>query len=204
MATADQIEARTIPPRSPAQRRIVDAALKLVGEHGVNGTSLQMIADEIGVTKAAVYHQYNTKDAIILEVAQGPMRTLSAVVEAAEAEDDPAAARDLLLGKIIDLTIDRREIITKIHGDPAMARFLDENAEFRALMARLYELLAEGDTSVDARIRSALVTAGLAVAASHSLVSDVEDQELRGVLLELAHDILRDVPGPGAHHQPTR
>ena len=29
-----------------------------------------MIADAIGVTKAAVYHQYNTKDEIILAVAQ--------------------------------------------------------------------------------------------------------------------------------------
>ncbi|HEU4362461.1 MAG TPA: TetR family transcriptional regulator, partial [Mycobacterium sp.] len=40
--------------RSAAQTRILDAALQLIGENGVGGTSLQMIADEIGVTKAAV------------------------------------------------------------------------------------------------------------------------------------------------------
>ena len=52
------------------QTRIIEAALVLFAEHGVSGTSLQMIADAIGVTKAAVYQQYNTKDEIILAVAQ--------------------------------------------------------------------------------------------------------------------------------------
>jgi AcrR family transcriptional regulator len=33
---------------------VLDAALDLFAEHG--GTSLQMIADAIGITKAAVYH----------------------------------------------------------------------------------------------------------------------------------------------------
>jgi hypothetical protein len=33
---------------------------------GVGGTSLQMIADAIGVTKAAVYHQFNTNEEIVV------------------------------------------------------------------------------------------------------------------------------------------
>jgi AcrR family transcriptional regulator len=52
-----------------AQARVVDAALLLFGEHGIAGTSLSMIAEAIGVTKAAIYHQYNTKDEIVLAVA---------------------------------------------------------------------------------------------------------------------------------------
>ena len=52
--------------RSAAQTRILVAALDLFAEHGVSGTSLQMIADALGVTKAAVYHQFKTKDEIAL------------------------------------------------------------------------------------------------------------------------------------------
>ena len=33
-----------------------------------------MIADAIGVTKAAVYHQYRTKDEIILAAAEDELR----------------------------------------------------------------------------------------------------------------------------------
>jgi len=31
--------------RTAPQRRVLDAALELIGSHGVSGTSLQMIAD---------------------------------------------------------------------------------------------------------------------------------------------------------------
>ena len=56
--------------RTAAQTRILVAALDLFADHGVSGTSLQMIADAIGVTKAAVYHQFKTKDEIIIAVAE--------------------------------------------------------------------------------------------------------------------------------------
>ncbi len=56
--------------RSAAQHRILDAALKLIAEHGVGGTSLQMIADEVGVTKAAVYHQFKTKEEIVIALTE--------------------------------------------------------------------------------------------------------------------------------------
>ena len=52
------------------QMRIVAAALDLFAEHGVNGSSLQMIADAIGVTKAAVYHQFPTKEAIVVAAVE--------------------------------------------------------------------------------------------------------------------------------------
>ena len=63
--------AQTVP--SAAQARIISAALELFARNGVGGTSLQMIADSIGVTKAAVYHQYNTKDEIVLAAAEAEL-----------------------------------------------------------------------------------------------------------------------------------
>ena len=56
--------------RTAAQTRILDAALDLFADHGVSGTSLQMIADAIGVTKAAVYHQFKTKEEIVIAVTE--------------------------------------------------------------------------------------------------------------------------------------
>ena len=76
----------TQPVPSAAQARIISAALELFARNGVGGTSLQMIADAIGVTKAAVYHQYNTKDEIVLAAAEAELARVEAVVRAAEAE----------------------------------------------------------------------------------------------------------------------
>src|SRR6185369_13396721 len=101
-----------------AQTRIIEAASVLFAEHGVGGTSLQMIADAIGVTKAAVYHQFNAKDEIVLAVAQAELANLEAAIETAEAQPDPARARDVLVEQMVDLAVARRRMESMLLGDP--------------------------------------------------------------------------------------
>jgi AcrR family transcriptional regulator len=72
--------------RTAAQTRVLDAALKLIAERGVSGTSLQMIADEMGVTKAAVYRQFKTKEEIVIAITEREMSRLEDALEAAEAQ----------------------------------------------------------------------------------------------------------------------
>src|SRR5262249_26279807 len=93
-----------------AQSRVIEAALGLFAEHGIGGTSLQMIANALGVTKAAVYHQYNTRDEIILAVARVVLARLEAAVTAAERERTRARAREVLIGEMIDLAVERRRM----------------------------------------------------------------------------------------------
>ncbi|MDT0270955.1 helix-turn-helix domain-containing protein, partial [Streptomyces sp. DSM 44915] len=95
-------------PRSAAQTRILDAALELIAEHGVSGTSLQMIADALGVTKAAVYHQFKTKEAIVIALTERELGQLEDALEAAEAEGSPTRAREVLLTRVIDMAVSRR------------------------------------------------------------------------------------------------
>src|SRR6185369_14746767 len=114
-----------------AQTRIIEAALVLFAEHGIGGTSLQMIADAIGVTKAAVYHQYNTKDEIILAVAQIVLARLEAAVTVAEVERSRSRARELLIAEMIDLAVERRRMAGILQRDPVMLRFLENHAPFR-------------------------------------------------------------------------
>jgi len=59
---------------------VLDAALKLIAEHGVSGTSLQMIADEMGVTKAAGYRQSKTKEEIVIPITEPEMIKLEDAV----------------------------------------------------------------------------------------------------------------------------
>src|SRR6202040_3804200 len=43
------------------RQQILDTAQRLFAEHGYDATSLQMIADEMGLTKAAVYYHFPAK-----------------------------------------------------------------------------------------------------------------------------------------------
>ena len=72
---------------SAPRRRTVEAALHLFARHGVGGTSLQAIADDLGLTKAAVYHQFRTKDEIALAVIEVQLEPLERVLAAIRSED---------------------------------------------------------------------------------------------------------------------
>jgi AcrR family transcriptional regulator len=191
MMPASTVDAdRAEKPFTATQRRIVDAALRLFGDHGISGTSLQMIADEVGVTKAAIYHQFRTKDDIIVAAMEEPVRRLEAAVDAADAEDRPAQAVEVLLAQVVDLAVENRALVRNLQGDPIMARFLSTYQPFQAVMGRLYGLLAGNRPNTPARVRAAMVSAALASTAVHPLVADLDDETLRAHMTNLAREFL--------------
>jgi AcrR family transcriptional regulator len=175
--------------RSVAQTRILDAALKLIAEHGVGGTSLQMIADAIGVTKAAVYHQFKTKEQIVVALTERELGGLEEALEAAEAHDDFPRAREVLLGRVIDMAIERRGAASTLQFDPVIVRLLAEQEQFQQFIARLYGVLAD-DTSEDSRVSAAVLSGAIAVGVMHPLVADVDDDTLRSHLLRVTHRLI--------------
>jgi AcrR family transcriptional regulator len=181
-------------PYTAAQARIIDAAMDLFAEHGVGGTSLQMIADAIGVTKAAVYHQFKTKEEIVVAAAEAELARVQAAIEAAEAEPTPTEARDLLVARIVDLAVERRRMESTLLGDPVIIRFFAQHEPFRQVMGRLYRLLMGDARCPDARVPAAMLTAAIGGAVMHPLVADLDDDTLRAQLLHLARRFL-DLPG---------
>jgi AcrR family transcriptional regulator len=165
--------------RSTAQTRILDAALGLIAEYGVGGTSLQMIADAIGVTKAAVYHQFKTKEQIVVALTERELGGLEETLEAAEA--DPLRARELLLDRVIDLAIERRGAASTLQFDPVIVRLLGEYQPFQQFIQRLYSVLV-GDAGDDSRVLAAMLSGAIAVGVVSPIVADIDDERLRSQL----------------------
>jgi AcrR family transcriptional regulator len=195
MASAGPIDtvASDAVPRSAAKARIINAALDLFAEHGVGGTSLQMIADAIGVTKAAVYHQFKTKEEIVLAAAEVELSNVEAAIGAAEAEPTRTRAREVLITRIVDLAVERRRMESTLLGDPVIIRFFAHHEPFRQVMDRLYRLLMGDDAGPDGRVPAAMLTAAIGGAVMHPLVADLDDEALRSQLLHLARRFL-DLP----------
>jgi AcrR family transcriptional regulator len=166
------------PSPTAAQTRIIDAALSLFAEHGIGGTSLQMIADAIGVTKAAVYHQYNTKDEIVVAVAEVVLIGLEAAVTAAEAERSRARSREVLVAGMIDLAVEQRHMAGILQQDPVMLRFLQEHEPFRRVIERVNHVLMGGASNPRATVLAAAVSGAIAGAVTHPLVADLDDASL--------------------------
>jgi len=173
-----------------AQTRIIETALALFAEHGISGTSLQRIADAIGVTKAAVYHQYNTKDEIVLAVAEAVLARLDAAATAAEAERSRARAREVLVLRMIDLAVEHRRMASVLQQDPVMLRFLDEHEPFRRVMVRVNRLLMGGASDSGARVRAATLAAAIGGSVIHPLVLELDDETLRSQLRKQVRNLL--------------
>jgi len=176
-----------------AQSHTITTALDLFAQHGVAGTSLQMIADSLGVTKAAVYHQFKTKDEIVLAVAEAQLARLQSVIEAAEGEPSAAQARDQLVVGIVDLAVEHRRTMSAILSDPVIARFYARHEPFRDVMTRLSRVLTGDDAKPDAQLSAAMLTAAISGAVMHPLVVGLDDETLRAQLLRLARRFL-DIP----------
>jgi len=61
---------------------ILSRSAALFAEHGYTGTSITMIAEACGVSKALMYHYYSSKDAVLFDLLQDHLQNLVAVVEA--------------------------------------------------------------------------------------------------------------------------
>ncbi|GJO37859.1 TetR/AcrR family transcriptional regulator [Mycobacterium marinum] len=175
--------------RSAAQVRILDATLGLIAEHGVGGTSLQMIADAVGVTKAAVYHQFKTKEQIVIALTERELGGLEEALEAAEAHDHPSQARELLLDRVIELAVERRGAASTLQFDPVIVRLLAEHQPFQRFIERLYGVLI-GDAGQDTRVLAAMLSGAIAVGVLHPLVADVDDATLRTQLRRITSRLM--------------
>jgi AcrR family transcriptional regulator len=174
------------PVLSAAQARIVAAALGLFAEHGVGGTSLGMIAGALGVTKAAVYHQFRTRDEIVLAAAEAELARLQTVLDLAESQPSPEQAREVLVTLIVDLAVERRRTVSPILSDPVIVRLFAEHEPLRRVMHRLSRLLIGDQTGPGAQVSAAMLTAAISGAVMHPLVVDLDDETLRTQLLQLA------------------
>ena len=193
-ALAESAPAGTgIGPRSAAQTRVISAARELFAVHGVGGTSLQMIADAIGVSKAAVYHQYRTKEEIVVAAAEAELADVEAAVAFAEAEPSATRARLVLVTRMVELAVSRRRVESTLLGDPVIVRYFAHHEPFRQVMDRLSVVLIGDDAQSDARVPAAMLTAAIGGAVMHPLVADLDDETLRSQLLHLARRFL-DLP----------
>ncbi|MFC3960934.1 TetR/AcrR family transcriptional regulator [Nocardia jiangsuensis] len=177
--------------RSDTRERIRTVAMELFGERGYDKTSLREIADRLGVTKAALYYHFRTKEDIVVSLSEDLRRGVDDIVEWARGEP-PGRER----GEQIVLRYG-----ALLHGlGRSMIRFWSENQPaFRDLgigtglryeFRELADLVAGPDPAPLAvfHARQALLT----ISWSLSMMGDLEldDAQSNAAATRLALDIL--------------
>ena len=82
---------------------ILSRSARLFAQHGFTGTSITMIADACGVSKALMYHYYGSKDDVLFDVLSDHLKHLVAVVEAsANSSADPRERLTAIATALLD------------------------------------------------------------------------------------------------------
>jgi len=184
--------AKPVGRRGETRERVLRTALCLFRERGVGGASLQMIADQLGVTKAAVYYQFPSKDELVLAVVQPALDRLAEVVDLAEGIGEPDARRQAAVEGLIDLILDHRQIVATLYSDPAVAEVLDSHPDLGGLIERLRQLMFGPDPTPSRLIAAAMVGGGLISVGTEPLLADTAPDVLRRELRGAARLLLRD------------
>jgi AcrR family transcriptional regulator len=176
--------------RSEAQLRTLGAALELFAEHGASATSYQMIADAVGVTKGAIYHQFKTKDELVIAVAELELGRLEEALEAAESLQRRDEAREFLLNRVIDHAVEHRRAANTLQFDPVLVRLLSDHKPFQRFIERLYGMLVGDEPGPGTQVRLAALTCVVGGTVAHPLVAGLDDDTLRRQLLDTARKII--------------
>ncbi|MFC5745192.1 TetR/AcrR family transcriptional regulator [Actinomadura rugatobispora] len=76
--------------RPESARRLLHAAIEVIGEHGFHGTSTRAVAARAGLSPAAMYMHFPTKEDLLYQISlAGHELTLDLVEEASAASHDP-------------------------------------------------------------------------------------------------------------------
>lgn len=182
--------AKPVSQRGFARERAIEAALNLFAERGVNGTSLQMIADHLGVRKAAIYYQFHTKDDIVLAVVRPVFDDMARLVRIVESIVSAESRRDAAISGFVELAVRHRRIGSLFYGDPAVLALVQSHQEFEAVADSLRELLIGTNHDAETRVTIGMITSGVFGSTAEPHLQDIADQDLHRILLDCAQRML--------------
>ncbi|MEO3812638.1 helix-turn-helix domain-containing protein [Sphaerisporangium sp. B11E5] len=176
--------------------RIQEIALRLFTEQGYEATSLREIAEALGVTKAALYYHFKTKDDIIASLSEERHAMIERLVK--WAQDQPR-------------TIETRREFVRRYADELFAghhqlfmRFMERNqtalrdhpkvGKMRDLMVAMVGVLSDEDDPHAKRLRSTMALFALHGAMFFLTGEKITDEERKEAALQVAMELIEPRP----------
>src|SRR6266576_2223551 len=174
------------------RQQILQTAQRLFAERGYDATSLQMIADEMGLTKAAVYYHFRAKNEILQAAMQPGIERLEALLDDAAALRGRRARIEYLVNGFVDFLVRNRHYAVMASTDPAAKRDKLDSESTTMRQRALTLLFGDNPTGAERLCFSALFF----IPECLPDLTDLTDEELREALLTTMLRMLRVPSGP--------
>jgi AcrR family transcriptional regulator len=195
--------------RGDTRARIQQVALEMFAERGYERTSLREIAEDLGVTKAALYYHFKSKEDIVRSFTEDYFERTDALIEWGQSQPPSPQTAHELLERYIAIVMAGTEVFRFLERNQATLRSSDGGsdghdggkhrfAQFRPRLNTLAGIITGPGASPRSRIR-ATTALFAANAACMFFTEDAPERpghdELRKIVLEIADDLTHDVVG---------
>nr|WP_274388278.1 TetR/AcrR family transcriptional regulator [Salsipaludibacter albus] len=156
-----QPESRPAVSRPSRRDELLAAALSLLVEWGYEGMAISMLAEEVGVTKAAVTYHFPSKEDLLAALADPLLNALDEVVPAAgEVPDWPDGVR-ALVERYLDILLANQDLAVWLEGDRAVLVHAAVGERLRANHDRMRAALVGGSTETRGQIAASIALGAL-------------------------------------------
>jgi len=181
-------------PRTDTRSRVQEVALELFAEQGYEKTSLREIAERLGVTKAALYYHFKSKEDIVHSLTDDYFAEIDDLLDWAKEQPRNDQTQRAILERYVGIVMAGSEVFRFMEQNrasiQAMETVKDRFARFRDRLDTLVDLLAGAEAPLRDRMRA--TAAVLSVGATcHFYLQQVDDPDkLRAIVLEIATDLI--------------
>jgi AcrR family transcriptional regulator len=197
--------------RGDTRARIQQVALELFAEQGYERTSLREIAERLGVTKAALYYHFKSKEDIVRSFTEDHFCRLDALIDWGRQQPPTPSTGHEILERYITILLDGSEVFLFLERNQASVASSGGGKQrfeqFRPRLNALVEIITGPDAQPRSRIRAAAAIFAVSAAcmffthdpltslspqASGADAQPLDRDELRKIVLELADDLTHD------------
>ena len=174
--------------RADTRSRIQAVALALFAEQGYDKTSLREIAERLGVTKAALYYHFRTKDDIVASLFTNFRSRVDEIIEWARGQQEMnEKVRAEVIRRYADvLSTDASTIVKFVQGNQSAVRDLEVSRELLERFKTLSRLLTDPRAPLKAQLKHAIALPMLHVGYYGFVDLNASDEDRRAAALDLA------------------
>ncbi|MDK1341750.1 helix-turn-helix domain-containing protein [Streptomyces sp. 378] len=176
--------------RGDTRRRIQDVALELFAQQGYEKTSLREIAEQLDVTKAALYYHFKTKEEILVSIFEDLTQPIEDLIEWGRRQPHTLATKQEIVRRYADTLAQAAPLFRFMHENQATVRELRIGDSFKERIRSLRDIIIDPDADMADQVRC--VSALFTLHAGMFLMQDMEGdpEEKNKAVLEVATDLV--------------
>ena len=182
-------------PRTDTRSRVQKVALELFAEQGYEKTSLREVAERLGVTKAALYYHFKSKEDIVHSFTDDYFAEIDGLLDWAKDQPRSEETRREILDRYVGIVLAGSEVFRFLEQNRAAVQGMETGKErfvrFRGRLDALVDLLAGPGAPLRDQVRATAAVLSVSATCLFYLHQVDDPDKLRAIALEMATDLIR-------------